>query len=128
MRRVVITGMGLVTPLGVGTRTVWRRLLDGRSGASAIQKFDTTDLPAKIACQVPRGGDEPDFNADQWVEPKEQRRIDDFIIFGLAASAQALADAGWKPEDEEGCLRTGVLIGSGIGGVEGIASTAITLH
>ena len=128
MRRVVITGMGLVTPLGVGVEAVWQRLLAGESGASAIQKFEVADLPAKIAAQVPRGGGEPDFNGDDWVDPKEQRRIDDFIIFALAAAEQAVRDAGWKPEAEEDRLGTGVLIGSGIGGLPGIEDAAITLH
>jgi 3-oxoacyl-[acyl-carrier-protein] synthase II len=128
MRRVVITGMGLVTPLGVGLDNVWTRLLNGESGASSIQKFDTSDLPARIACQVPRGTGAPDFNADRWMAPNEQRRVDDFIIFGLAAAEQALEDAGWKPEDEESRLRTGVLIGSGIGGLPGIEEASIVLH
>jgi 3-oxoacyl-[acyl-carrier-protein] synthase II len=128
VRRVVITGVGLVTPLGVGVRAVWERLLAGESGASAIQKFEVADLPARIAAQVPRGGAEPDFNADDWVDPKEQRRIDDFIVFALAAAEQAVRDAEWKPEGEEDRLRTGVLIGSGIGGLPGIEEAAITLH
>jgi len=128
VRRVVITGMGLVTPLGIGVEAVWERLLAAKSGAGAIQKFDVSDLPAKIAAQVPRGGTAPDFNADDWVDPKEQRRIDDFIVFALAAAEQAVADAGWKPEGEEDRLRTGVLIGSGIGGLPGIEEAAITLH
>ena len=128
MRRVVITGMGLVTPLGVGLENVWRRLLNGESGAGSIQKFDTADLPVRIACEVPRGAGAPDFNADVWIAPKEQRKVDDFIIFGMAAADQALEDAGWKPEDEASRLRTGVLIGSGIGGLPGIEEASITLH
>ncbi len=128
MRRVVITGMGLVTPLGVGLDYVWGRLLSGASGAGSIQKFDATDLPVKIACEVPLGADAPDFNADNWLSTKEQRKIDDFIIFGIAAASQALEDAGWLPEDEESRLRTGVLIGSGIGGLPGIEEASITLH
>ncbi|MDP6565271.1 MAG: beta-ketoacyl-ACP synthase II [Alphaproteobacteria bacterium] len=127
-RRVVVTGMGLVTPLGIGVEAVWQRLLNGESGAGAIQKFDTSDLPAKIACQVPLGGDLPAFNADDWVSPKEQRRIDDFILFGLCAAEQALTNAGWKPDGEEERLRTGVLIGSGIGGLPSIEASAITLY
>ena len=127
-RRVVVTGMGLVTPLGVGVDVVWQRLLNSESGAGQIKKIDTTNLPVKIACEVPLGAAAPDFNADDWVLPKEQRRIDDFIIFGLSAAEQALADAGWKPEDEESCLRTGVLAGSGIGGLPTIEAAAITLH
>lgn len=128
MRRVVITGLGLVTPLGIGIDAVWDKLINGKSGAGAIQKFDTSDLAAKIACEVPRGAGAPDFNADDWMPPKEQRRVDDFIIFGMAAAVQALEDADWTPEDEESRLRTGVLIGSGIGGLPGIEEAAIILH
>jgi 3-oxoacyl-[acyl-carrier-protein] synthase II len=120
--------MGLVTPLGVGVDTVWQRLLNGESGAGQIKKIDTTDLSVKIACEVPLGDSAPDFNADEWMLPKEQRRVDDFIIFGMSAVEQALADAGWKPEDEEDRLRTGILTGSGIGGLPSIEAAAITLH
>ena len=127
-RRVVVTGMGLVTPLGVGVDAVWQRLMMSASGARRITKIDTTDLPVNIACEVPIGNAAPDFNANDWVPPKEQRRIDDFILFGLAAAEQALADAGWKPEDEESLLRTGVLVGSGIGGLPSIEAGAITMH
>ncbi|MDE0943642.1 MAG: beta-ketoacyl-ACP synthase II, partial [Alphaproteobacteria bacterium] len=118
----------LVTPLGVGVDTVWQRLLNGESGAGQIKKIDTTDLSVKIACEVPLGDSAPDFNADEWMLPKEQRRVDDFIIFGMSAVEQALADAGWKPEDEEDRLRTGILTGSGIGGLPSIEAAAITLH
>ncbi len=127
-RRVVVTGMGLVTPLGVGVDAVWQRLLNSESGAGRIKKIDASDLPVKIACEVPLGEAAPDFNADDWVLPKEQRRIDDFIIFGLSAAEQALADAGWKPADEESRIRTGVLTGSGIGGLTTIETAAVTLH
>ena len=127
-RRVVVTGMGVVTPLGVGIDAVWRRLLNSESGAGRIKKIDTTDLPVNIACEVPLGDGAPDFNADEWLTPKEQRRIDDFIIFGLAAAEQALADAEWKPDAEEARLRTGILVGSGIGGLPSIEAAAITLH
>ena len=127
-RRVVVTGMGLVTPLGVGVDAVWQRLMMSASGARRITKIDTTDLPVDIACEVPIGNAAPDFNANDWVPPKEQRRIDDFILFGLAAAEQALADAGWKPEDEESLLRTGILVGSGIGGLPSIEAGAITMH
>jgi len=127
-RRVVVTGMGLVTPLGVGVDAVWGRLLNSESGAGQIKKIDTSDLSVKIACEVPIGDSAPDFNADDWIPPKEQRRIDDFIIFGLCAMEQALTDAGWKPEDEDSRLRTGVLVGSGIGGLPSIEAAAITLH
>jgi 3-oxoacyl-[acyl-carrier-protein] synthase II len=129
MRRVVVTGIGLVTPLGVGAEMVWKRLIEGQSGIRAIQSFDVSDLPAKIAGQVPRGETASgDFNADDWVPPKEQRKMDEFIVYALAAAEQAVADAGWKPEGEEDRERSGVMIGSGIGGLPGITEGAITLH
>ncbi len=129
MRRVVVTGIGLVTPLGVGAESVWKQLIEGRSGIRAIQSFDVSDLPAKIAGQVPRGDTASGaFNADDWVPPKEQRKMDEFIVYALAAADQAVADAGWKPEGEEDRERTGVMIGSGIGGLPGITEGAITLH
>jgi 3-oxoacyl-[acyl-carrier-protein] synthase II len=129
MRRVVVTGIGLVTPLGIGAERVWKRLLAGRSGIGAIQSFDVSDLPAKIAGQVPRGETaNGDFNADDWVPPKEQRKMDPFIIFALGAAEQAVKDSGWEPEDQESRERTGVTIGSGIGGLPGIAEGAVTLH
>src|SRR3954454_23805991 len=128
MRRVVVTGLGMVTPLACGVEPTWRRLINGDSGARRIETFDVSDLPAKIACQVPRGdGSSDSFNPDQWMEPKEQRKVDDFIIFAVAAAQQALADAGWKPVTHEDQISTGVMIGSGIGGLEGIAETAIVL-
>src|SRR5438105_14646481 len=117
MRRVVVTGMGLVTPLGIGLEQVWRRLLAGESGIRAIQSFDVSDLPSRVAAQVPRGDQSSGlFNADDWVPPKDQRRMDQFIVFAMAAAAQAVEDSGWRPEDEEERERTGVMIGSGIGG------------
>ena len=129
MRRVVVTGIGLVTPLACGVEETWSRLLAGKSGARRITKFNTDDLATKIACDVPRGdGSDGTFNPDQWVDSKEQRRVDDFIIFGLAAAKQAVEDSGWKPQTEEERCRTGVLIGSGIGGLPGIADAAVTLH
>jgi 3-oxoacyl-[acyl-carrier-protein] synthase II len=129
MKRVVVTGMGLVTPLGIGLERNWQRLLTGASGVSAIRNFAVDDLPVKIAAQVPRGdGASGLFDADAWVPPKEQRRMDGFIVFALAAAAQAVADAGWTPASEEECERTGVMIGSGIGGLPGITEGAITLH
>src|SRR4249919_2499089 len=128
MRRVVVTGLGMVTPLACGVEPTWRRLINGDSGARRIETFDVSDLPAKIACQVPRGdGSSDSFNPDQWMEPKEQRKVDDFIIFAVAAAQQALADAGWKPVTHEDQISTGVMIGSGIGGLTGIAETAIVL-
>jgi 3-oxoacyl-[acyl-carrier-protein] synthase II len=129
VRRVVVTGLGLVTPLACGVEESWAAILAGKSGASAITKFKVDDLPTKIACQVPRGdGSGGSFNPDQWVEPKEQRRMDDFIIYGLAAAKQAVRDSGWEPQTEEDRERTGVLIGSGIGGLTGIEEAAILVH
>ncbi len=129
MRRVVVTGLGLVTPLACGVEETWTRLLAGQSGASAITKFRTDDLATKIACQVPRGdGTDGTFNPDQWVDAKEQRRMDDFIIFGLAAAKQAVRDSGWEARTEEDKQRTGVLIGSGIGGLTGIEEGAVLIH
>jgi 3-oxoacyl-[acyl-carrier-protein] synthase II len=129
MRRVVVTGLGLVTPLACGVEETWSRLLAGKSGARLITKFRTDDLATKFACEVPRGdGSDGTFNADQWVDPKEQRRIDDFIIFGLAAARQAVKDSGWEPKSEEDRCRSGVLIGSGIGGLPGIEEGAILVE
>ena len=129
MRRVVVTGMGLVTPLGIGLERVWGRLLAGESGIRAIQSFEVSDLPVKIAAQVPSGDTASGlFNADDWVPPKDQRKMDGFIVYALAAAAQAVEDAGWAPDDEESRERTGVMIGSGIGGLPGITDGALTLH
>src|SRR5437763_450722 len=129
MRRIVVTGMGLVTPLGIGLERVWGRLLGGESGIRAIQSFDVSDLPARIAAQVPKGEKSSGFfNADDWIPPKDQRRMDDFIVYAMAAAAQAVEDSGWTPEDEEERERTGVMIGSGIGGLPGITEGAITLQ
>jgi 3-oxoacyl-[acyl-carrier-protein] synthase II len=127
MRKVVITGLGLVTPLGGGVESSWKRLLSGQSGARRIENFDVSDLACKIAMPVPRGGS-GNFEPDQWMEPKEQRKVDDYILYAVAAAAQALADAGWNPSSYEEQIETGVLIGSGIGGLGGIAETAVTLH
>jgi 3-oxoacyl-[acyl-carrier-protein] synthase II len=126
MRRVVVTGMGMVTPLGCGVEISWQRILEGRSGARQIDTFETSDLPCKIACMVPRGdGSDGTFNPDQWMEPKEQRKVDPFIMYALSAARQALDDAGWKPSTPDEQFATGVMIGSGIGGVGGIAEGAI---
>src|SRR6202521_210925 len=128
MRRVVVTGLGMVTPLACGVDETWRRLLAGESGARRIEKFDVSDIPAKIACSIPRGdGSDGTFNPDQWMEPKEQRKVDEFIVFAMCAARQALDDAGWRPTSYDDQAVTGVMIGSGIGGIEGIAETAITL-
>jgi 3-oxoacyl-[acyl-carrier-protein] synthase II len=118
----------MVSPLGSGVEISWQRLLDGQSGARKIEKFEVSDLPCKIACTVPRGdGTDGTFNADQWMEPKEQRKVDDFIIFAMGAAHQALNDANWLPQSYEDQIATGVMIGSGIGGIEGIAETSLVL-
>jgi 3-oxoacyl-[acyl-carrier-protein] synthase II len=128
MRRVVVTGLGMVSPLGCGVDATWKRILNSESGARRIETFDVSDLPSKIACPVPRGdGSNGTFNADQWMEPKDQRKVDDFIIFGMAAARQALDDANWHPSTEEERCATGTMIGSGIGGLSGIADTAVVL-
>ncbi|MSP90055.1 MAG: beta-ketoacyl-[acyl-carrier-protein] synthase II [Alphaproteobacteria bacterium] len=128
MRRIVVTGLGMVTPLGSGVKANWERLIRGESGVRSIQSFDVSDLPAKIAGQVPRGETSSgSFNADDWVPPKDQRKMDEFIMFAIAAASQAVEDSGWKPEDEEARERTGVMIGSGIGGLNAIYESSIIL-
>jgi len=129
MRRVVITGTGMVSPLGCGTEVTWSRLLEGRSAAARVTAFEVEDLPAKIACSIPLGdGSDGTYNADQWMEPKEQRKVDPFIIYAVAAADMALEDAGWHPKTDEDQIATGVLIGSGIGGLEGIVEAGYTLR
>lgn len=129
MRRVVITGTGMVSPLGCGTEVSWARLLTGDNAARKVTEFEVEDLPAKIACRIPFGdGSDGTFNADDWMEPKEQRKVDPFIVYAMAAADMALADAGWKPESDEDQISTGVLIGSGIGGLEGIVDAGYTLR
>src|SRR5438477_1545927 len=114
MRRVVVTGLGMVTPLACGVETTWRRLIQGQSGARPIEIFDVSDLPCKIAGQIPRGdGSDGTFNADQWMEPKEQRKVDNFILYAMCAARQALDDAGWRPTAYDDQITTGVMIGSG---------------
>jgi 3-oxoacyl-[acyl-carrier-protein] synthase II len=128
-RRVVITGLGLVTPLGCGVEASWSRLIRGQSGAKRIEEFDVSDLACQIGCFVPRGSlADGKFDPNDWMEPKEQRKVDDFIIFAMGAADQALIDAGWKADTPEKQERTGVLIGSGIGGLDGIAETSILLR
>jgi 3-oxoacyl-[acyl-carrier-protein] synthase II len=128
MRRVVVTGLGMVTPLACGVEPTWQRLTEGQSGARRIEAFDVSDLPVKIACQIPRGdGSNGTYNPDQWMEPKDQRKVDDFIVYAMCAARQALDDAGWRPTDYDDQIATGVLIGSGIGGVEGIAENGVIL-
>src|ERR1700722_2795150 len=129
MRRVVITGLGMVSPLACGGEATWSRLLEGESGARRIEKFEVADLPSKIACQIPRGdGANGTYNPDQWMEPKEQRQVDEFITYAMCAATQAIEDSGWKPTSYEDRIRTGVMIGSGIGGLEGIAETSLVLR
>jgi len=129
MRRVVVTGLGLITPLGCEVEPTWRRLIGGESGIRAIQSFDVSDLPSKIAGQVPRGDiSSGGFNLDDYISPQERRRIDDFIVYALAAAKQAVEDSGWQPSDEESRERTGVMIGSGIGGLQTIADGTLTVH
>ena len=129
MRRVVVTGLGLVTPLADGVEESWSRLLAGQSGAGPITGFDPEGLATTYACEVPRGdGSDATFNPDKYMEPKEQRKVDTFIMYGIAAAVQAVEDSGWKPEDREGQERTGVLIGSGIGGLNSIADTAVMME
>lgn len=129
MRRVVVTGLGLVTPLACGVEQTWERLLAGKSGAGPITRFDTTGHATTYACELPRGdGSDGTFNPDAWMEPKDQRKFDEFILYGVAAAVQAVTDSGWMPSDTDGQERTGVLIGSGIGGLSSIADTSITLQ
>lgn len=128
MRRVVITGLGMVTPLACGVEPTWRRLLAGESGVKTISHFEVSDLACKIAANIPRGdGSDGTYNPDQWMEPKEQRKVDEFIVFAMAAATQALDDAGWHPTSYEDQITSGVLIGSGIGGIEGIADASLLL-
>ncbi|HWE99103.1 MAG TPA: beta-ketoacyl-ACP synthase II [Caulobacteraceae bacterium] len=136
MRRVVVTGLGMVTPLGWGVEPTWRAILDGRSGAGRITAFDPTDYACQVACEVPRidgrghgGPDYPHaFDPDQVMSPKDRRRVDDFILYGVAAADEAVRDSGWVPQTEEDRERTGVNIGSGIGGLSTIADTAVELE
>ncbi|WP_370203605.1 beta-ketoacyl-ACP synthase II [Salipiger bermudensis] len=128
MRRVVVTGLGLVTPLADGVEKSWERILDGQSGAGRITGFDPEGLATTYACEVPLGEGEGEFNANAYMEPKEQRKVDTFILFGLAAAQQAVEDSGWTPTDKEDLERTGVLIGSGIGGLNSIANTAVMME
>ena len=118
MRRVVITGLGMVSPLACGVEETWKRLLAGESGADTISRFDAGHLATTYACEVPRGdGTGGSFNPDDWMAPKEARKVDEFILYGVSAADQAVRDADWMPEDEESRFRTGVMIGSGIGGL-----------
>ena len=129
LRRVVVTGLGVVTPLGVGVDNVWNSLLESRSGAGKISSFNVEDLSVKIACQVPvKKSEKASFDRDLYVPPKDQRKMDDFIIFAFGAAAEAIEDSGWKISSEEDSESTGVIIGSGIGGLETIADAAVLLE
>ena len=129
MRRVVITGLGMVTPLASGVRPTWERLIEGRSGVGAIQSFDVSDLPCKIAGQIPYGeAANGGFDPTDYVEPKDLRKNDRFIIYGIAAAQQAVEDSGWTPSNEDEQNRTGVMVGSGIGGIETLCDGAITIY
>ncbi|MBE0533545.1 MAG: beta-ketoacyl-ACP synthase II [Rhodospirillales bacterium] len=129
MRRVVVTGIGLLTSLGCGVKPCWDRLLQGQSGIRTIENFDVSDLPAKVAGQVPEGPTaEGLFTADDWMEPKDARRVDKFILYGMAAATQAVQDSGWQPQTDEDRCRTGVSIGSGIGGLAEIAKGAVIVE
>ncbi len=129
LRRVVVTGLGLVTPLGCGVEATWSNILAGKSGARRIDDFEVEDIACQIACRIPLGSyAEGKYNPDEWMEPKEQRKVDPFIVFAMAAATQAVEDAGVVPKTEEEAERTGVLIGSGIGGVGGIYEASVTLH
>ncbi|MGL4320618.1 MAG: beta-ketoacyl-ACP synthase II [Paracoccaceae bacterium] len=127
MRRVVITGLGLVTPLACGVEETWSRLIAGESGAGPITRFDAANVVTQYACELPRGTEPGQFNPDEWMEPKEQRKVDDFIIYGMAAAVQAVRDAGWEDISDAEKLRTGVMMGSGIGGLSSIAETAVLI-
>ncbi len=128
-RRVVITGLGLVTPLACGVEETWKRLVAGESGAGPIARFNADRVTTSYACEVPLGdGSDGTFNPDDWMEPKDRRKVDDFILYAMAAADQAVADAGWTPDDREALERTGVMIGSGIGGLKSIADTAVLIH
>ncbi|MFN3514243.1 MAG: beta-ketoacyl-ACP synthase II [Phenylobacterium sp.] len=136
MRRVVVTGIGLLTPLGQGAEISWKAILAGRSGAGRITTFDPSDYACQVACEVPRvdgrGGGGPDtpgaFDPDQTMAPKDQRRVDDFILYAMAAADEAVKDSGWEPQTDEDRERTGVIIGSGIGGLATIEKTSVELH
>ncbi len=128
MRRVVVTGLGMVSPLGSSVDTSWSRLIEGQSGAARVEAFDVSDLACKIACSIPLGdGSDGTFNPDRWMEAKEQRKVDPFIVYAMAAAGQALDDADWHPTSHEDQCATGVLIGSGIGGIGGIYDASVTL-
>jgi 3-oxoacyl-[acyl-carrier-protein] synthase II len=129
LRRVVVTGLGMVSPLANGIDHTWERMLAGQSGIGKVESFDVSDLACQIAGQVPKGdGTDGTFNADEWLDPKEQRKVDDFILLGISAATQALRDSGWAPKTEDEKIASGVLIGSGIGGLGGIYDASVLLN
>jgi 3-oxoacyl-[acyl-carrier-protein] synthase II len=128
MRRVVVTGLGMVSPLGCGVEPAWQRILNSESGAKRIDTFEVSDMPCQIACMIPRGdGSNATYNPDQWMDVRDQRRVDEFIVFAVCAAKQALDDADWHPTSYEDQCATGTMIGSGIGGINGIAEAGILL-
>ena len=128
LRRVVVTGLGMLTPHGCGVEPTWERILAGQSAARKIEHFDVSDLPCKIGCVIPRGDEAFAFVPEQWMDPKESRKVDEFIVYGLTAASQALDDAGWHPETYEDQCATGVIVGSGIGGIGGIYEASVLLN
>ena len=129
MRRVVVTGLGMVSPLACGVEETWKRLISGENAANTITRFDADNFATNYACEIPFGdGSNGTFNPSDWMEPKERRKVDDFILYGMAAADMAVADSGWIPKEEEDFFRTGVMIGSGVGGLSTIADTSLTLQ
>ena len=129
MRRVVVTGMGIVSPLGLGVEHVWQRLINGNAGIGAIQAFDAKDLPCKVAGEVPHGARaDGGFNIAEWIPVKDQKKMDRFIHLAVVAATEAIEDSGWRPETEDERDATGVMIGSGIGGLETIYEASIQVH
>ena len=129
MRRVVVTGLGMVSPLACGVEETWKRLISGENAANTITRFNADNFATNYACEIPFGdGSNGTFNPTDWMEPKERRKVDDFILYGMAAADMAVADSGWSPKEEEDFYRTGVMIGSGVGGLSTIADTSLTLQ
>ena len=129
MRRVVVTGLGMVSPLACGVEETWKRLISGKNAANTITRFNADNFSTNYACEIPFGdGSNGTFNPTDWMEPKERRKVDDFILYGMAAADMAVADSGWSPKEEEDFYRTGVMIGSGVGGLSTIADTSLTLQ
>jgi len=129
MRRVVVTGLGMVSPLACGVEETWKRLISGENAANTITRFNADNFATNYACEIPFGdGSNGTFNPSDWMEPKERRKVDDFILYGMAAADMAVADSGWIPKEEEDFFRTGVMIGSGVGGLSTIADTSLILH